>query len=176
MAPNTTNPRIGRIARRIRRASGEQFWVEQVESVHGDSFNAIAGSKERVVKITRRLADTLTDDELAWVISHEFAHFQHDHTKKMTEMIQSRVRKMKDALRKMDSEIKKSGGGSFKRAAAQIFAGAVGTGAIYLVGNIESQKQETEADQRGLQIMERSGKGHSRLFHNALLVSRLKQT
>lgn len=150
--------RIGQIARRIRKASGSHFWVQELELLpDGDGFNAQADSADRVVRVTTELAAALTDDELAFVIAHEFAHFEMDHHKQTVDLIDQKLNALKEVLSKMDARAKSRGAGFLKRAGAQIAGVGLGAGALYLAARLQSQDHETEADEKALEIMHKAG-------------------
>ena len=153
--------RIGRIASKLRRASGAHFYVEEVDTVETmgrpDDFNAFADPKDRKVKITKKLVATLTDDELAFVIGHEFTHLHHDHNTTIKTKVKRTIDNRIERLDKIDTRMKELGGGFFRRGAALLLYGAAATAGTYISTMEEARRCEADADITALEIMQKAG-------------------
>lgn len=150
--------RIGRIASKLRRASGAHFYVEEVDTIEGgDDWNALADTEARRVKITKKVVAALTDDELAYVIGHEFTHLHHDHTTRVVSKVKKTINDRIEGLDNLDTKMKEGGRGRFVRGAALLLCGAVAAAGTYISTMEEARRCETDADLTALQIMQKAG-------------------
>ena len=99
----------------------------------------------------------MTDDELAFVLAHEVAHIEKEHGKKYENLVDAELAVLKATMRTADRELKEKGAGFIKRAAAQIIGGAVGGAGVVVTSRQVSQKHETEADERAIEIVRGAG-------------------
>lgn len=149
--------RIGRIASRLRRAARATFWVELVDDVEGDRRNALASEKDRVVKVTKTLVDDLSDDELAYVLSHEVAHLEMGHGQKVIDWVTEAGEQLKEDVIERGRRLRDAGHGFCSRALSQAVWCALGLGGIYVVSRLRHQEHEIEADKRALEIAALAG-------------------
>jgi hypothetical protein len=70
--------KVERVTERIEDALGVQLSIEETDQIDGARVQA-AAYPDKKIKITRDLANTMTDDELAFIIGHEYAHIEQKH-------------------------------------------------------------------------------------------------
>lgn len=109
------------------------------------------------VKVTRELVNRMTEDELAFVVAHEVAHIEKEHGKKHEALVNAELTALKVGLRTADRELTERGAGFVRRAASHIIGGAVGGAGVVVTSRQLSQKHETEADERAIEIAKEAG-------------------
>lgn len=149
--------RIGRIASRIRKRTGMDFWVEEVDNVAGDQVQAVADGPNKAVKITKALVHQLDDDELAYVLGHELAHIERHHTEAQRMASSAADSLVRTAVRVVNRRLANAGTGAAARVLGTVAAGAVGTAAAKLAVLGVSRVLENDADVRGIEISADAG-------------------
>jgi len=99
----------------------------------------------------------MTDDELAFVIGHEYAHIEQEHRAKKVASADAKLDALRQGLSEMDNHLREKGSGKIKRAAAQLVGGALGGAGVALSARLESQHYETKADERGIEVAAAAG-------------------
>jgi len=118
--------RLQRIARDIQDSSDQQFTCECVYSIEGDPVNAAVVIPDKAVRITTELERCLTDDELAFVLSHEAAHMKHKDDERFAKRCEEVVDEAFDAAKNVHRSLKERGDGFIARNAAAAAAGTLG--------------------------------------------------
>ena len=152
--------RVERVAHQIREVVQAKFSIGETDHIEGDRMQAIA-RPDGSVKVTRELVGRMTDDELAFIVAHEVAHIEKEHGKKHQGLVDAELAALKAGLQTADRELQEKGAGLIKRTAAQIVGGAVGGAGVVLAARQVSQKHETEADERAIEIVKEAGYNES---------------
>lgn len=145
------------IASKIFNASGREFPVKVVQELSGDRMQAGANPEDRTIYLTQRLVNTLTKDELAWVLAHEVAHFENRDAERRKKAAKEAKEQVKRALQEVDDELKREGKGIIIRSGAFIGTSLLTGFASLVRGQQASQNQEAEADSRALELTKRAG-------------------
>ena len=148
--------KIERVASRIKEVVGADFTIEETERIDGARLQA-AAYPDKSIRITKELADKLNDDELAYIIGHEYAHIEKKHGEKKQASLDAKLTALKVGLKAKNRQQKESGAGFIKRATTQIVGGVLGGAAVVAITQAESRHLESEADERGLEIAEEAG-------------------
>lgn len=148
--------KVERVSERIEDALGVKLSIEETDQIDGARMQA-AAYPDKKIKVTRDLANTMTDDELAFVIGHEYAHIEQKHIEKQVASREAKRAALRQGLSKMDTQMKEKGSGRLKRAAAHVVASALGEAGVAVTGRLESQHYETKADERALEVVEAAG-------------------
>jgi predicted Zn-dependent protease len=99
----------------------------------------------------------MTDDELAFIIGHEYAHIEQEHLAKQRVSAAAKHTAIVHGLSQMDDHLKAKGSGKIKRVAVQVFCGVAGGASLAVTSQLESQHYETKADDRAWEIVEAAG-------------------
>lgn len=159
---NDTDPlseKVNRVITKVGGSIGKQFDVEIVENINGDDRQACASSDGKIY-ITRKAAEELDTNELAFVLSHEVAHFEHDDLSRSREADERLDQVRKDSFRKLrelTDQMKADGDGFIKRAGVKIVGSVAITGGTILAAQAHSRALETEADDEAIQITKKAG-------------------
>lgn len=118
---------------------------------------AIAYSGKDHVELTEEVLEVLTDDELAFILSHEVAHLKYEHAEREKSEVMSSINKSLDKLSEMGSGLKRDGYGLVARSVAKGVGIAIIAGASYLQARFLSREHEDEADRSAVEIAHRAG-------------------
>lgn len=138
------NQRLGRVAQSLVAVCGRNDISYQFKVLNSDQFNAMA-LPGGFVYATRKLMNTLSDGQLAFVLGHELSHVTQRHS----------IRQMEnDQMRRLGILAVLVGltGGNVSQESAQL-AGVVDQ----VFSSRYSQADEDEADRLGTQMMARAG-------------------
>lgn len=141
----------------IQRVANTSYKIQIVTQIDGDTMQARANREQNSIEVTWKLASSFDDDELAFVMAHEVAHFTNKDKQRIEEFTDQYKDKLIGSLRKSDKKMKESGRGFLSRAFVTVGGIALGTAGAYLLIRQEAQKYEAEADRRSLQYMQLAG-------------------
>ena len=148
---NDTHPtrtgRIGYVASRVRQATGLPYFVEIVAEIGGSDIQGAAISDRDVVRVTETAIDILDDDELAWLIAHEFAHLSLRHSALLTQKTDELYDAMFEAVKESHQQRKRLGHSFLRRSISSGIRGLAGVAAVGMAALSYSRKHETEADE-----------------------------
>lgn len=151
--------KVGRVARRIRAVAHLDYYVKVEDTLLGDARQGMAYRKDgrAWVAITEPLVFELTDDELAWLIAHEFGHLKLMHVEKEKRQQESEAEEWKKILRESHRSRKAKGHGFLRRsigtATRSLLAGAVAN----LSDRQQSREHEEEADKWACETTKKAG-------------------
>lgn len=150
------NLRLDQIARSLRGVSSAQFEVT-IEKELGAGIHAEARENGRTIAVSEEAVRNLSDDELAWLISHEIAHLEMTHGSRFLEtMVEASKRRERFLSEHYDRMVAK-GRGPLARTLIYL-AGSVGAGlGNAMEAGLTSQRQEDEADARAVQLTAAAG-------------------
>lgn len=148
----STAERVAAVAARLAQHSSTSRTAQVVERIGGDRRQAMAHHESQAIQITRELAEVLSDDELAFVLAHEFAHFEHDDHQRSQAAAEQLADGIVQGLRLNDDRMRSEGKGLFRRVASAAVLGTVGTVAGLAATRAISREHETEADLRALDL------------------------
>jgi len=143
----SSNLRIGYLASRIRQVSGLQYHVEIVSDIDGATLQGVALADPELVCVTAAAVDLLNDDELAWLVAHEFAHLAFRHSAALQEKTTEFSDSIFDAVKESHQKRKELGHGLLRRTLStgiRSFAAAAATVVVQLG---QSREHEKEADE-----------------------------
>lgn len=144
---NASSERIEYLASRIRQTSGLQYYVEIVSEIDGATLQGTAFADSELVCVTSAAVDLLNDDELAWLVAHEFAHLAFRHSTKLQEKTNEFSGAIFDAVKESHQKRRELGHGLLRRTLStgvRVFAAAAATAAVQLG---QSREHEKEADE-----------------------------
>ena len=133
-----------------------QLSIEETGPIDGARIQA-AAYRDKTIKITRELANVMTDDELAFIIGHEYAHIEQEHIAKHTASDAAKRGAFKQTMNQLDERQKRQGSSKLKRVATQVVGGVLGGASLAVTSQLESQHYETKADERALEVVEAAG-------------------
>jgi Zn-dependent protease with chaperone function len=145
------------IAERLARAGGPTKPIKLVRDIRGDSLQGVADAGQDLVLVTEDLVRRLDDNELAYVLGHELAHFEHEDSARMTGYVRKVVEDLGTNAEALDERLKKKGRGFVVRTLAQIGHGAAGIAAGYVMVHSKSREHEQGADTRAVDLMTAAG-------------------
>ena len=131
----------------------EEDIEEKIDLDFVDSDEFIARYKDGKVIISKGCVNKLNDDELAFIVCHEFVHGKRGHIDESDELLNECAESVTNSLNKIwDSE-----SGFFKKLAGSVLVGAIGyTGTKIRVRSM-SRDHEYDADKMAVEIMEKAG-------------------
>lgn len=148
--------KVERVSERIQQAVGVPLSIEETDQIEGQRIQA-AAYPDNKIKVTRELASRMTDDELAFIIGHEYAHVEQEHIAKQVASRAAKRVALRQSLSELDDHLKQKGSGKIKRAATHLLCGALGEAGVALTGQMESQHYETKADERAIELATAAG-------------------
>jgi Zn-dependent protease with chaperone function len=148
--------KVERVTERIQTALGVKLSIEETGPIDGAGLQA-AAYPDKTIKITRELSNVMTDDELAFIIGHEYAHIEQEHISKQNAANAAKREAFVQAMNELDERQKRRGSGKFKRVATQVVGGVLGGASLAVTSQLESQNYETKADERALEVVEAAG-------------------
>jgi hypothetical protein len=148
--------KVERVSDQIKELTSVNFSIEETDQIDGDRIQAAAYPDGRV-KITHELVNRMSEDELAFVVAHEVAHIEKEHSKKHQALLDAEITALKTGMLTVDQELKEKGAGFIKRTATQIIGGVVGGAGVVVTSRQVSQRHETEADERAIEIVKEAG-------------------
>ncbi len=139
--------RLQSVVERIEQTTGKKLKIEYVDS---DNFVAQVDKSDRI-SLSRGLIEAAgSDDELAFVISHELSHSEENHI----EQINESAEEILEETAKIADKIK---GGIVKRVLGKGLVMAAGVATAVVVSRDRSRRAEKEADAEALDIMVEAG-------------------
>ncbi|MDA1191977.1 MAG: M48 family metalloprotease [Candidatus Poribacteria bacterium] len=142
----SASERVTRVFDAIRQASGHECAVRIVSDIDGDDAQAAAQASTNSVLITRRMAEELTDDELAWIFAHEIAHLADGHPTKRVKKVESLFGDALSALVETDRKLRGSGKNPVQRGVSMVVGAGVRSVGAFLDAQKLSREQEFRAD------------------------------
>jgi hypothetical protein len=156
-SPPTLDERLRKVAERLARQSGFSKSFKLVADIEGDNMQGAADHKRDTVLVTENLVRQLDEDELAFVLAHEIAHFEHDDASRMSGYVDGLAHDFSSNAEQIDARLKEKGRGFVTRTLAQVVHGVVEGAAGYVVVRGKSREHEQEADNRAIEIMDAAG-------------------
>lgn len=139
--------RLQSVVEKIEQVTGKKLEVEYIDS---DKFVAQVDRNDKISLSRGLIEATESDDEIAFVISHELSHREEDHI----EQINKRTEEILDETIKMADKVK---GGVIKRVLGKGLIMVAGTAAAVVISKGRSRQAEKEADAEALNIMIEAG-------------------
>jgi putative metalloprotease len=130
--------------------SRTSYSVRVVGSIEGDYIQACANHGTNTIDVTEGLIDAMDDDELAFVISHEVAHFLNQDNERTREVIDQGLEATVEATRSL------RGKGLIKQLLGSVIILTAGVAGTFVASRLASQEHETEADQLALEYMQQA--------------------
>lgn len=135
------------VVERIEQVTGKELKINYVDS---DNFIAHVDRNDEISLSRALIEATETDDEIAFVISHEFSHSEEDHLEKINESAE-------EILKETTKVADKIKGGIVKRVLGKGLVMAAGVATAVVVSRDRSRRAEKEADAEALDIMVEAG-------------------
>lgn len=139
--------RLQSVVERIEQVTGKELKINYVDS---DNFIAHVDRNDEISLSRALIEATETDDEIAFVISHEFSHSEEDHLEKINESAE-------EILKETTKVADKIKGGIVKRVLGKGLVMAAGVATAVVVSRDRSRRAEKEADAEALDIMVEAG-------------------
>jgi|GEM_PF-1548718 Zn-dependent protease with chaperone function len=149
--------RVLQVSEAIQGISRTSYKIDIVQSIDNDPMQAQANRERNNIELTSKLVDSMDDDELAFVIAHEIAHYVDDDKHRIEKISEEYHEKLMGALHETNAKLKERGHGFLYRALCGIGLTALGVGGAYVVIRQAGQMHETEADELALQYMQQAG-------------------
>jgi len=139
--------RVGHVASRIRRASGLPYFVEIVSEIDGATLQGVALADRKLVRVTAAAVDLLNDNELAWLVAHEFAHLSLRHSATLKEKAGEFADAIFTAVKENHQKRKDLGHSLLRRSLSTGLRSVAAAAATVVVEFGQSREHEREADE-----------------------------
>lgn len=159
-APRVETPeeRVQRVASNLRQAGGDLAReIKVVGDIDGDEMNAAADHRQNTVLITREVVGALNDDEIAYILAHEAAHFEHKDHERLRQRLDEKSDQIGKEIDGVNEGMKAKGRGFIVRTLANIGMFVAGIASLYVDAKAQARRHEDEADQRAIDLAHKAG-------------------
>lgn len=177
-APEDSRPdpakKLARVVSRIGKAAEKSYSVSIVPTIDGMNLQGHA-KPEGKIEITAKIVETFSDDELAFIVGHEFSHLAHQDHERTSEIGNQKKEEIAEILHTTDALMKQDGKGFIKRTLVLATITALSTANAMRELYAANRGFETEADVEAIQLMREAGydteaavRAYTKLHHGSI--------